>query len=129
MSAPSAGAWLRNVPHGVEENWRRAYLDVTSPASEAELRDPAYLASLAKWLVTEQPITLAINGDSAENGYPMALQLFEQVRVQFVRTPNQNQNQNMVVASVEATNDYCTHGLITDILSLPPLPSPLPPPN
>ena len=127
-TAPGGGDGA-GFPYGVEENWRRAYLDVTSPASEAELRDPAYLASLAKWLVTEQPITLAINGDSAENGYPMALQLFEQVRVQFVRTPNQNQNQNMVVASVEATNDYCTHGLITDILFLPPLPSPLPPPH
>ena len=52
---------------------------MTSPATEKELRDPQYLAKLAKWLVTEQPITLAINGDSAASGYPMALQLFEQV--------------------------------------------------
>lgn len=57
----------------------RRYLDVTSPTTEKEMRDPQYLAKLAKWLVTEQPITLAINGDDAASGYPMALQLFEQV--------------------------------------------------
>lgn len=63
---------------GVEEHWRRVYLDVTSAASAEELKDKAYLSSVAKWLVQEQPITLGINGDVPEAGYPMASQLFEE---------------------------------------------------
>lgn len=66
------------LPYGIEEHWRRVYLDVTSPASSSELRSEAFVSELARWLVVEQPISLAINGDSAADGYPLAMRLFEQ---------------------------------------------------
>lgn len=66
------------LPYGIEEHWRRLYLDVTSPATTDEMLSDAFVTDLSHWLVTEQPITLAINGDSAEDGYPLVTRIFEQ---------------------------------------------------
>lgn len=62
------------TPNGVEEHWRRVYLDVSTPPS-GSVKDPAFLKDLSKWLTTEQPITLAVNGD--DQGFPIMQQLFE----------------------------------------------------
>ena len=72
----------------LDEHWRRLYLDVTSPP---DVRDPAFLDRLADWLVTEQPITLGVNGDCADSGYPVASRLFERTAqvVYSVGTPEQ----------------------------------------
>ena len=63
------------TPNGVEEHWRRVYLDVSTPPPGGSVKDPAFLKDLSKWLTTEQPITLAVNGD--EQGFPIMQQLFE----------------------------------------------------
>lgn len=66
-----------NLPYGIDEGWRRMYLDVTSaPSAEAVVCDE-YVDNLSEWLVTEQPITLSINGDEPGTGYPVASKLFE----------------------------------------------------
>lgn len=65
------------LPYGIVENWRRAYLDVTTPSSSAELSSEEYLKGVAKWLLVEQPIVLAINGDSSAAGFPVTRMLFE----------------------------------------------------
>eukprot|EP01052_Picozoa_sp_SAG31_P010573 SAG31_NODE_582_length_13925_cov_32.209967_4_plen_477_part_00 len=65
-------------PYGIDEHWRRIYVDVTSPKDTAEMSSKDYLNKLSRWLITEQPIALAINGDNAAAGYPIAMQLFEQ---------------------------------------------------
>lgn len=62
------------TPNGVEEHWRRVYLDVSTPP-RGSVKDPAFLKDLSKWLTTEQPITLAVNGD--DQGFPIMQQLFE----------------------------------------------------
>lgn len=67
-----------NFPYGIKENWRRVYVDVTSPATPEELASDEYISKLSRWLTTEQPITLAINGDDPAAGYPIAMRLFEQ---------------------------------------------------
>jgi len=54
----------------IEEQWRNVYVDVTSP--DVPVSDGAFAAQLARWLVDNQPITLAINGDRA-----LAKTLFE----------------------------------------------------
>lgn len=66
-----------NFPEGIEEHWRQVYLDVTVPASAQELASDAYLSDLASWLTTEQPITLAVNGDDPAQDYPITMKLFE----------------------------------------------------
>lgn len=66
-----------SLPSGIDEGWRRMYLDVTSaPSAEAVVSDE-YVDQLSEWLVTEQPITLSINGDEPGTGYPLASKLFE----------------------------------------------------
>ena len=41
-------------------------MDVTSPRDKQLLQSEAYLTKLARWLVTEQPISLAVNGDDEQ---------------------------------------------------------------
>jgi hypothetical protein len=55
----------------LDEHWRQVYVDVSVP--NVAVNDPEYVSKLASWLVRNQPISLAINGDSN-----MAMQLFEQ---------------------------------------------------
>lgn len=55
-------------PKDINEQWREAYLDVTSPASLGA----EFVAELTTWLNREQPISLAVNCDFA-----MARELFE----------------------------------------------------
>jgi len=76
-TAPVAYRVGETFPEGIEENWRQVYLDVTKPSSVEELKSKEFLGKLAKWLTTEQPITLAVNGDDAAAGYPIAMTLFE----------------------------------------------------
>jgi len=64
-------------PKGLEEHWRRVYLDVSTPPSGSSVKDPAFLKDLSQWLTVEQPITLAVNGDDEQAGFPMMQQLFE----------------------------------------------------
>merc|ERR1719387_2565136 len=65
-------------PVQIEEHWRRPYLDVSSPPSPEALASKEYLDAVAKWLVTTQPITLAINhGDSEHEDFSIAASLFE----------------------------------------------------
>mmetsp|Transcript_37234 Transcript_37234/g.116393 ORF Transcript_37234/g.116393 Transcript_37234/m.116393 type:complete len:595 (-) Transcript_37234:100-1884(-) len=62
---------------GIDENWRRLYLDVTTPAAGGSVREPAFLSQLARWLTAEQPITLAVNGDEGDD-FKMSKQLFKE---------------------------------------------------
>ena len=57
-AAPPQG---RGPPAALEEHWRNVYVDVTSPADGVS--SPAFVASLAAWLVAEQPITVALNDE------------------------------------------------------------------
>ncbi len=59
-------------PDGLDEHWRQVYVDVTSPDAPVGT-DPAYVSEVARWLVRNQPISLAVNGS-----YPLARQLFEE---------------------------------------------------
>eukprot|EP01064_Diplonema_japonicum_P036409 TRINITY_DN815_c0_g1_i3.p1 TRINITY_DN815_c0_g1~~TRINITY_DN815_c0_g1_i3.p1 ORF type:complete len:714 (+),score=238.62 TRINITY_DN815_c0_g1_i3:46-2187(+) len=49
-------------PDTIDEKWRQAFIDVTT-ASQEEIKSKPYLDGLAKWLVRNGPITLAVNGD------------------------------------------------------------------
>uniref|UniRef100_A0A7S2WTZ2 Aldehyde dehydrogenase domain-containing protein n=2 Tax=Rhizochromulina marina TaxID=1034831 RepID=A0A7S2WTZ2_9STRA len=62
-------------PFGVEEHWRRPYLDVTSVATPEELRSDEFLLKLSRWLVHEQPITVAVNAD--KNDFAVAKRIWE----------------------------------------------------
>ncbi|CAE7244871.1 cscB [Symbiodinium natans] len=64
------------TPTGLEENWRRVYLDVSRPPAGNSITDGSYLQALARWLTVEQPITLAVNGDD-KSGFSMMWKLFE----------------------------------------------------
>lgn len=64
------------APQSLEEHWRRVYLDVSTPPKGSSVKDPAFLDQLARWLTKEQPITLAVNGDDEQKGFPMMQQLF-----------------------------------------------------
>jgi len=89
--APIAFRVASDLPAaGVEEHWRQVYLDVTTPPSAAELQSEAYVSELSSWLTTEQPITLAVNGDDPSADYPLAMRLFEQTAqvVYSVGTPD-----------------------------------------
>eukprot|EP00440_Ansanella_granifera_P056788 gb/GFBE01061552.1/.p1 GENE.gb/GFBE01061552.1/~~gb/GFBE01061552.1/.p1 ORF type:complete len:740 (+),score=157.98 gb/GFBE01061552.1/:1-2220(+) len=63
-------------PMGLQEHWRRVYLDVSTPPAGSSVKDPAFVAKLSRWLTVEQPITLAVNGDDEKAGFPMMQQLF-----------------------------------------------------
>lgn len=63
--------------NGLEEHWRRVYLDVSTAPSGTSVKDPGFLEDLSKWLTKEQPITLAVNGDDEQKGFPMMQQLFQ----------------------------------------------------
>jgi len=80
IDVPIAHRTGTEYPYGIEENWRRAYLDVTKApklaGSNAEKK--AFASELSKWLLTEQPITLGVNGDKASEGHPLTTDLFEQ---------------------------------------------------
>eukprot|EP00930_Biecheleria_cincta_P027468 TRINITY_DN19297_c0_g3_i1.p1 TRINITY_DN19297_c0_g3~~TRINITY_DN19297_c0_g3_i1.p1 ORF type:complete len:745 (-),score=116.88 TRINITY_DN19297_c0_g3_i1:91-2283(-) len=64
------------APKSLEEHWRRVYLDVSTPPKGSSVKDPAFLEQLSRWLTKEQPITLAVNGDDEQKGFPMMQQLF-----------------------------------------------------
>ena len=48
-------------PAALDEHWRNVVVDVTSPAGGVS--SPAFVASLAAWLVAQQPITVALNDE------------------------------------------------------------------
>ena len=50
-------------PPGIEEQWRNVYADVTT--GFADVTSDAFIDELAGWLVDNQPITVAFNGDYA----------------------------------------------------------------
>jgi len=60
---------------GISEQWRQTYVDMTS-VSTADFGSEAQVAELAKWLVRNQPISLAMNTVGGDLSY--ARQLFEQ---------------------------------------------------
>jgi len=60
-------------PDDIEEQWRNVYVDVTSPA---DATDPQFVDDLSRWVVTHQPITLAVNAE--EGNYALAQKLFLQ---------------------------------------------------
>eukprot|EP00051_Salpingoeca_urceolata_P027661 m.482631 g.482631 ORF g.482631 m.482631 type:complete len:750 (+) comp22620_c0_seq1:100-2349(+) len=66
-----------SLPEDIEEHWRRVFLDVTTTGSAETLQSSEYLNKLAAWLNQEQPISLAVNGDNADEGYPIMRKLFE----------------------------------------------------
>jgi hypothetical protein len=79
VKVPIAYRHGTEYPHGIEEHWRRVFLDVTKDPKLGRSEDNKEFASgLSKWLVAEQPITLAINGDNARKGHPLTNNLFEQ---------------------------------------------------
>ena len=59
-------------PDSLSEQWRQVYVDVTTPKRTVG-SDDEFVSSVARWLVRNQPISLAVNGS-----YDMALDLFEQ---------------------------------------------------
>jgi len=62
------------LPSEIEEGWRRLYMDVTTkPATEVVSDD--FVQELSRWLVREQPITLAVNDDDPD--FSLARKLFE----------------------------------------------------
>ena len=61
-------------PDDIEEEWRNVYVDVTSPTTP-ELNG-SFADGLSRWLVSHQPITLAINAEPGD--YSLAQQLFTQ---------------------------------------------------
>mmetsp|Transcript_922 Transcript_922/g.2060 ORF Transcript_922/g.2060 Transcript_922/m.2060 type:complete len:737 (-) Transcript_922:44-2254(-) len=73
-SQPVAVRIDEELPKDIEEHWRRVYLDVSTPK---KVDDPEYLRKLCSWLTTNQPISVAVNGDNEEAGFPIAQQLFE----------------------------------------------------
>jgi hypothetical protein len=58
-------------PEQIEEYWRRVYVDVTTVKSF----DQQTINRLSHWLLTHQPISLAINGD--DSAYSLSRALFE----------------------------------------------------
>eukprot|EP00968_Pinguiococcus_pyrenoidosus_P013312 scaffold1213_cov256-Pinguiococcus_pyrenoidosus.AAC.5 len=71
---PVAYRIAEGLPAAVTENWRRLYLDVTTPGGGG-VRHIDNLRKLSRWLVREQPITLAVNGD--DDHFAMSKFLFE----------------------------------------------------
>mmetsp|Transcript_442 Transcript_442/g.912 ORF Transcript_442/g.912 Transcript_442/m.912 type:complete len:736 (+) Transcript_442:126-2333(+) len=65
------------LPQNIQENWREVYLDVTNRSEDdlkwekADEKD-GFLQQLCKWLLTEQPISLSVNGP-----YELGLKLWE----------------------------------------------------
>jgi hypothetical protein len=80
LNVPIAHRTGTDFPYGIEENWRRAFLDVTKAPKlgGSAVEQKTFASELSKWLVTEQPITLGINGDTAAEGHPLVKDLFEQ---------------------------------------------------
>lgn len=68
-------------PARLDEHWRHAVVDLTSPPSADALRSPTYVSALAAWLVEAQPISLAVNDDRSAHGFALARALFEQTSV------------------------------------------------
>jgi hypothetical protein len=63
-------------PPGIDEHWRCVYADVTAPPGGAdEMRSPAFVDALSRWLVDNQPITLATNDEAGD--FALARSLFE----------------------------------------------------
>jgi len=60
-------------PDDIEEHWRSVFVDVTSPAA---VESADFVASLGKWLVSHQPISLAVNAPAGD--FSLARKLFEQ---------------------------------------------------
>ena len=52
-------------PPDLAEQWRNVYVDVTSPG--VDVRAPAFVAELSRWLVAHQPITVAVNAEEGEH--------------------------------------------------------------
>lgn len=61
----------RTPPADIDEKWREPIVDVTAPTA-AEFRTDAFQRKLCDWLIKEQPITLAVNGDD-----DLAMSIFE----------------------------------------------------
>merc|ERR1740121_2195594 len=61
----------RMPPADIDEKWREPIVDVTAPTA-AEFRTEAFQRKLCDWLIKEQPITLAVNGDD-----DLAMSIFE----------------------------------------------------
>jgi len=61
----------RTPPGEIDERWREPIVDVTAPTA-AEFRTEAFQRKLCDWLIKEQPITLAVNGDD-----DLAMSIFE----------------------------------------------------
>ena len=57
---------------GIDEQWRNIYADVTSPEEGVDITGDAFIDELATWLVDNQPITVAFNGN-----YEAAKRLWE----------------------------------------------------
>ncbi|KNC86609.1 hypothetical protein SARC_01238 [Sphaeroforma arctica JP610] len=70
----------QSLPYGIDEHWRRCFVDVTTTADVETLSSEAFVNDLCRWLVTEQPITLSVNAPDSierEKGWPLAMRLFE----------------------------------------------------
>ena len=61
-------------PAELAEQWRNVYVDVTSPPDG--VASPAFVASLAAWLVAQQPITVAVNDE--DGGLELGKRVWEQ---------------------------------------------------
>eukprot|EP00472_Partenskyella_glossopodia_P009340 CAMPEP_0197538412 /NCGR_PEP_ID=MMETSP1318-20131121/59632_1 /TAXON_ID=552666 /ORGANISM="Partenskyella glossopodia, Strain RCC365" /LENGTH=714 /DNA_ID=CAMNT_0043096819 /DNA_START=153 /DNA_END=2297 /DNA_ORIENTATION=+ len=63
-----------NLPVQIEENWRKASVDVTS-VDPAKMKSEEFISSLNSWLIENQPISLAVNGDE---DFSLSKRLFEE---------------------------------------------------
>lgn len=83
---PSHDVWYRISPQlppdAIDENWRKVVVDVTTTLD---------VPSLSRWLVRNQPISLAINAKRTEE-WPLVKELFEKTSlvVYTVGSPHQN---------------------------------------
>lgn len=72
---PVALTVREELPPAIDEGWRRLYLDVTAKKTADDVSKEEFTDELSRWLVREQPITLAVNDDDPE--FQLALKLFE----------------------------------------------------
>ena len=65
----------RSLPGpGIDEHWRNVYADITAPQGDS--LDESMVDDLSRWLVDNQPITLAVNAEKGD--FSLAQKLFEQ---------------------------------------------------
>lgn len=85
-------------PKEIDEQWREAYLDLTTPKS----LDPDVLQELFVWLNQKQPISLAMNC-----GYETALDLFENTAIVVYTVGDMSKNKPALTCQARPQEGEC----------------------